>query len=97
MSFSFINPFRRFDIKTMFKTPSDVNPADFGFEKTEYGEFQKQGFILYKSPISEKWSFSRMKKTQPGVIARFDSPLLVDDIQYALSFIERDQATIQLT
>lgn len=94
LSLFFTNLFRRFDSKAIFKTPSDANPADFGFEKTEYGAFEKQGFVLYKSHISNTWTFDRIKKNQPGIIARFDSPITVNDIQYALAFIERSQATI---
>jgi hypothetical protein len=77
--------------------PAPINPVAFGFTQRYTGidDYEKDGFILYKSDIRGTWVFDKRKKTAPGIIARFDSPLLEDDLNYMLAYIERMAQTTE--
>ncbi len=53
--------------------------------------FECLGFVLYYSEGSKRWVFDRydIPKKGPGVLARFDTPLLLEDLQYCDAHIER--------
>ena len=82
-------------LKRLFNRPEKITPSDLiaaGFTKryNEVEDYTKDGFLLSFNPFTGAWVFDRLKKTGPGVIARFNAPLTRADLNYMLNYIREE-------
>lgn len=83
----------------LFKKKVEINPEDYGWKLEqnhhEIFHYKIEGlncnFYLYNGfdDKRNKWTFDKDNKTGPGVLARFDGPLLHEDFLYMEEAIER--------
>lgn len=88
---------------SLFEEPrtieQNIDPQEYGWELTFHPMsgikdrfhmiINHQTYVLYLSMTGKNWVFDRTDKSCPGVLARFDVPLLKEDLQYCNEVIKR--------
>jgi len=80
-------------IKKLFTKEPPIKPEDWGWVENlprwnDKPHYDLGNYSLYKS-MGRGWVFDCKSKTAPGVIARFDDPLLDADMDYMREHIKR--------
>jgi len=79
--------------KKLFTKEPPINPEDWGWVEqvprwNNRPHYILNDYVLYKS-MTDSWVFDCMSKKSPGIIARFDNPLLDADLDYMREYIKR--------